>query len=302
MFRKLLTQQLGNSLLLVDKEAGRTSSDQVQDIVHACRRQGIEVKAGHSGTLDTKVTGLLVIGLGLGTKVLEFMLESEKVYIGELILHHDVSQNQLEQALQKFTGTITQLPPQKSSVKRVYRDRNIYELKILEFSSRRVIMYCSVEKGTYIRKLFHDLGESLGVGAHMGDLQRISVGPFKNPTMISVIRFSELLKNSLSYNPWVAIPNYIKLKKYLIPPQRALGNIPQVQVQSGVDKNMLLGNDLFIPGVQSIDKYAKVGERVLICFRGQGLALGKLVINPYGWKDLKKGMAVKNIKVLGKGG
>ena len=68
MFRKKLEQLLSSGLLLINKQAGRTSSDQVQDIVHACRRMGIEVKAGHSGTLDTKVTGLLVVGLGKGTK------------------------------------------------------------------------------------------------------------------------------------------------------------------------------------------------------------------------------------------
>ena len=125
-------------LVLINKQAGRTSHDEVAIVKRALKKIGVDTKVGHSGTLDPKVTGLLVVGLGKGTKVLEYMLLSEKVYEGEIIFHKSITREQLDDAIKKFTGTVKQLPPQKSSVKRVERERDVYALEVLEFDSMKV--------------------------------------------------------------------------------------------------------------------------------------------------------------------
>jgi len=173
---KKLKEKYQNSLILIDKKAGITSHDEVYNL-----RKIFKIKKiGHSGTLDPKVTGLLVMGIGKGTKILEYMLLSEKRYIAEFIFHKKIEKKDFQKVLEKFIGKIVQLPPVKSAVKREEREREIYDLKILDYDEKQrwVKLLTAVERGTYIRKLAHDMGEKIGIGIHMGDLRRIKVGVF----------------------------------------------------------------------------------------------------------------------------
>ena len=198
----LIEKKLKSSLLILDKRSGKTSADEVYDLrrILSLGKKNKNIKIGHSGTLDPKVTGVLVIGLGKGTKVLEYILLAEKVYETEIIFHKKVKREEFLKSLKKFTGIITQLPPVKSSVKREEREREIYDLKLTNFSSdmRSAKFISSVEKGTYIRKLCHDIGEYLGVGAHMGELRRIKAGFFslKNSKIITTEKIRILYKSN----------------------------------------------------------------------------------------------------------
>ena len=187
---KKLKKKYSNSLIIIDKKAGITSHDEVYNL----RRILENKKIGHSGTLDPKVTGILVMGIGKGLKILEYMLLSEKVYEAEFLFHAEISQEKFEKTRKEFLGKISQLPPVKSSVKREVREREIYDLKILDFdkNNRWVKLRTAVERGTYIRKLAHDMGKKIGTIISMGDLRRIQVGKFseKNSNFIT----SDLLK------------------------------------------------------------------------------------------------------------
>ena len=161
-------------LVLLDKPAGITSHDAVQLV----RKIYCAKKAGHCGTLDSGVTGLLVIALDEATKAMPVLMGLDKEYEGEMRMHAYRPENEIKAAFKKFTGTITQVPPVRSRVKRVPRKRTIHSLKLLSTDSRNVKFRVLCEAGTYIRKLVHDIGEYMGCGAHMSMLRRIAVGPF----------------------------------------------------------------------------------------------------------------------------
>ena len=128
-----LKEKYQNSLILIDKKAGITSHDEVYNL-----RKIFKIKKiGHSGTLDPKVTGLLVMGIGKGTKILEYMLLSEKRYIAEFIFHKKIEKKDFQKVLEKFIGKIVQLPPVKSAVKREEREREVYDLKILDYDKNQ---------------------------------------------------------------------------------------------------------------------------------------------------------------------
>jgi len=204
MFKKFLdkkiSEKLENAFFVIDKEAGRTSHDEV----HFLRKSltqflGHKIKVGHSGTLDPKVTGVLVLASGKGVKGLEYILLSRKEYIAEFLFHKKIERDFLEKNLEKFRGKIKQLPPVKSAVKRQEREREIYQLKVLNFAEdgRSGKILCAVERGTYIRKLAHDLGQEMGINTSMGDLVRIQAGVFSetNSNIISQKYFSKLLES-----------------------------------------------------------------------------------------------------------
>jgi len=122
-------------MINLDKPSGPTSHQVVawvRDILSARR-------AGHGGTLDPKVTGVLPIAVNRGTKVLKVLLTAGKEYVGIMRLHRDVSEDLVRSTFEKFIGDIYQVPPVKSAVKRVRRRRRIYYLDILEMEDRDVL-------------------------------------------------------------------------------------------------------------------------------------------------------------------
>jgi tRNA pseudouridine55 synthase len=193
--------------MLVDKPPGVTSFDIVRYVRRWCKTRQV----GHCGTLDPLATGLLPVAVGSATRLVEYLMADEKEYLATLALGaatdtqdatgrilathpwHDVTPALLAAACQAFTGTIEQIPPMYSALKRdgvpLYRlarqgvevERaprpvTISLIEIREFvpplASIRVV--CS--KGTYIRTLVHDLGLQLGCGAHLTALRRLRCG------------------------------------------------------------------------------------------------------------------------------
>jgi predicted RNA-binding protein (TIGR00451 family) len=144
------TEEIINyGVINIDKPSGPSShqvSGYLQKILNI-------KKAGHSGTLDPHVTGVLPIALGRATRVVEYLLKAGKEYVGIMHLHKKVDEKEIKKAFKEFTGKIKQLPPIKSSVKRQERTREIYYLKILEIDKQDVLFKVGCQAGTYIRKL-----------------------------------------------------------------------------------------------------------------------------------------------------
>lgn len=200
-----------DGVLVVDKPAGMTSHDVVDEI----RRRFKTRKVGHAGTLDPDATGVLLIGVGRATRFLAYAQDAPKRYdatarfgtttttqdfSGEVVETRpcSFSADELARALEKFTGTIEQVPPMVSAVKvggerlhvkarrgeeveRAARPVTIHELALTAFRPGGVpeaglSVLCS--SGTYVRTLIHDIGEALGCGAHMAALQRTGTGGF----------------------------------------------------------------------------------------------------------------------------
>jgi H/ACA ribonucleoprotein complex subunit 4 len=142
----------------LDKPSGPSSHE-----VTAWTKRILKVgHAGHGGTLDPKVTGVLPIALEEATKVVQALLLSGKEYICLMRLHDKASEDRVKVVLDEFQGTIYQRPPLRASVRHQLRTRKIYYLDLLEIQGKNVLFKVGCEGGTYIRKLCYDFGEALG--------------------------------------------------------------------------------------------------------------------------------------------
>ena len=204
-------------LIILNKNAGPRCREVVNKV-----KSLLEVShAGHAGTLDPKVTGVLPIGLEKSTKVLGILSKYPKTYEGEMELHGTVSLSELKAAAKKFTGRIRQLPPKLSAVKRVYRVREVYSFDILKLTGRIAKYRVHCEAGTYIRKLCHDLGEYLGTGAHMTKLERTQSGPF---TLEDTVTMDKLAQG---YKKFLQNGNPSHLKKVIKPVEVVIKDMPK---------------------------------------------------------------------------
>lgn len=136
-------------------------------------------KTGHSGTLDPKVTGCLIVCLERATRLAKSQQTAGKQYIGIVRLHGPIdSEIKLKNVLNTLTGSLFQKPPEISAVKRELRIRTIYESELLEYDpeKRLGVFRVSCEAGTYVRTLCIHIGLLLGVGGHMEELRRSRSG------------------------------------------------------------------------------------------------------------------------------
>lgn len=209
--------KLVHGVLNLFKPAGMTSHDLVLHLRHLLKTK----KIGHAGTLDPQAFGVLPLCVGKATRLVEYLIEWDKVYLGELTLgittetqdawgkivrirnFTEIPLAEIEEKLQQFTGAIRQIPPAYSAVKikgiPLYkrarlglpteaRPRQVFvhQIKIIKYQPPRLIFEISCSKGTYLRTICHDLGEALGVGAHLSFLLRTKVGSFTAQESISL--------------------------------------------------------------------------------------------------------------------
>ena len=190
-------------ILNILKPTGMTS----HDVVNTVRKTLNIKKAGHAGTLDPNAAGVLVICVGKATKFSEYLMRGDKEYICELVLgkstdtqdsygmvtnkseNVSVTMEELNEVLEEFTGELIQIPPAYSAVKlkgkKLYeyarqniqvekegRKINIIDIKLLKFNGNSALLKVKCSKGTYMRTLCNDIGNSLGTFGHMGILIR----------------------------------------------------------------------------------------------------------------------------------
>ena len=231
------------SIVLIDKHSGPTSFDIVEDVSGTL---GVK-KAGHSGTLDPNATGLLVIALGEARKAMPVLTGLDKEYVGVMMMHGDVDDAKLRNAMKSFEGEITQVPPVRSAVARKPRKRTVHEIELLDRDERKVRFRVLCEAGTYMRKIAHDLGEELGCGAHLLELRRTKVGPF---TVDNAIPVDELKGMSAS-----------EVKHVLIPLEHGLGMIglPRIVIKGEFERTIRNGSPVRREFVTSIPKHLDEG-------------------------------------------
>jgi len=248
-------------------------------------------KAGHSGTLDPAVTGSLVITLGNATKVTQVLLKGGKEYLCLMHLHKPVEKKKIKETMEKFIGEIIQLPPVKSSVKRQKRKRSIYYIKILEIEEQDVLFYAGTEAGTYIRKLCHDIGQKLEVGAHMAQLIRTKVGPYNEKTMYSLHE----LKDAYEF---YKEGNEKELKKIILPVETAIQHMPKIWVLDTTVDSLTHGADLNIPGISKLNEFSKNERVVILTLKNELVALAESELSSEEIIENEKGLAAKTKKVF----
>jgi tRNA pseudouridine55 synthase len=234
-----------HGILLLDKPVGLTSNRALQQAKRLLQAR----KAGHTGGLDPLASGLLPLCFGEATKVSRFLLEADKRYRavfrlgqstntgdaeGEVIESRPVTvgRRDIERAVERFTGSIEQVPPMYSAIKqggqplyklaragitteRAPRTVTVYEYTVLGLDGEQLSVDIRCSKGTYIRSLAHDLGELLGCGAHVAELRRTEMGGFTLDQAITLADFE-------------ALPDPRARAARLVPADQALESLPAV--------------------------------------------------------------------------
>lgn len=183
--KRPIDEYIRYGIINLDKPANPSSHEVVAWIRNILKVE----KTGHSGTLDPKVTGCLVVCVERATRLVKSQQGAGKEYVCVLRLHDAIEQAALTKALTTLTGALFQRPPLISAVKRRLRVRNIYKSKLLEFDQERHlgVFWVSCEAGTYIRTLCVHLGLLLGTGGHMQELRRVRSGIMnENENMVTM--------------------------------------------------------------------------------------------------------------------
>jgi H/ACA ribonucleoprotein complex subunit 4 len=288
--RRPIKELLRYGVLAIDKPAGPTSHEVV-----AWVRRMLEVeKAGHSGTLDPPVTGLLPVGLEDATKALHILLLGPKEYVAVMRLHSPVGEDRLMGVIEEFTGEIYQRPPQRSSVKRVTRRRVIYELEVMEQKGRLIILRVLCQAGTYVRKLIYDMGEVLGVGATMVELRRTKVSNLTEDQHLA--RLHDLLA---AVERWRQEGEEEALRRLILPVEVVTSTLKGVAIRDSAVDSLCHGAQLAVPGIARIDPTIQPGDRVAIyTLKGEIVALGEALMSATQVEEATRGLAVKTTRVI----
>jgi H/ACA ribonucleoprotein complex subunit 4 len=290
---KRTTEELiRNGIVVIDKPDG-PSSHQVSAYVKQILKLDI---AGHSGTLDPGVTGVLPVALGQGTRIVQSLLTAGKEYVCLMHLHKEVPREQLDEVLKQFVGKIKQMPPIKSAVKRQWRYRKVYYLEILDVQGQEVLFVVGCQAGTYIRKLCHDIGTALGTGAHMAELRRTKAASFTEKHLATLQDLTD------AYYYYTAEKNEEPLRKILMPLEAGVAHLAKIWVQDTAVDALCNGVQLKLPGISKLDSDIQAEDVVAVMTLKDELILVGEALMPSKQMMGDKGIAVKINQVFMKPG
>ena len=284
-----------DGVVLLDKPSGMTSNAALQ----AVRRLYSAAKGGHTGTLDPLATGLLPLCFGEATKFSADLLDAPKTYEADVLFgvttstgdaegevlecrHVGFAQTDLERALESFRGLIRQTPPMHSALKRngrpLYelarqgvtverepREVTIHALGLLTFSGERCRLRVRCSKGTYIRTLAEDIGQTLACGAHLTALRRIAVGDL---TIDAAVPLAALTDGDEA-----------TLQRHLLPPDTLLQSLVPIMLDESEAQRFSHGNPVMLVAMEERNAAGK-GEKCRV-YHGQRL-LGLGALEPCG--------------------
>ncbi|EDY36431.1 TruB family pseudouridylate synthase (N terminal domain) protein [Aciduliprofundum boonei T469] len=259
---------LNFGVVIIDKPKGPTShqvSAWVRDILHIN-------KTGHAGTLDPKVTGVLPVGLGRATKLINLLHLVPKEYVGVMRFHKDFDENKVREIMKEFEGEIYQVPPLRSAVARRLRKRKVYSIEILDLLDRDVLFRAKVESGTYIRTLCNDIGEAMCIGAHMEDLRRTATGHFREEDAHTL---QDLLD---AYIFWKENGEEKYMRDIIRPAEDIVSFLSKIIVKDSAVNALAHGAPLYKPGVIEMDNVEKGGYVALYTSDGELISVSIVVL------------------------
>ncbi|KAH7648908.1 hypothetical protein FG379_001277 [Cryptosporidium bovis] len=264
-----LSDYLSYGIINLDKPANPSSHEVVAWIKKILRCE----KTGHSGTLDPKVTGCLLVCLNRATRLVKSQQSAGKEYVCIVRFHSAVSgRSAVVRCLETLTGALFQRPPVISAVKRQLRVRSVYESKLLDYDENRnlAVFWAKCEAGTYIRTMCVHMGLLLGVGAHMQELRRVRSGCLSENdnlvTMHDVLDAQYLLDN---------FRDETYIRRIVSPLELLLTDMPRIVVKDSCVNAICYGAKLMIPGVLRFDNNINVGtEIVMMTTKGEAIAIG----------------------------
>lgn len=267
-----MVSSLKNSVIIIDKPCGHTS----HEITTFVKKITGASRAGHAGTLDPGVSGVLPVALGRATKLLRYIAGKDKTYVGIIKFRNPMGKEEIEGLFSQFTGEIVQTPPEISAVRKKPRKRHVHYLQLLEVKGRLALFEARVAAGTYIRTLCDDIGKRCG-GARMEELRRTAVGRITDK------------ESSTMYDVVDAMWFYNKkddsmLQKMLRAPE-SLIDLPKVFIKESALESIFSGAQVMVPAVESMDD-VEAGDRVSMYCGERFIGVG---IAKIAKKELKKG-------------
>ncbi len=255
-----------NGFINLYKPPGITSMDALRQVK---RITGQRQKVGHGGTMDPLARGILPVCFGQATRLMDYVVAGAKQYVmniqlgvatstydaeGEVVKTGDPSglaREQVEEALQSFVGVIQQTPPMYSAVKvggqRLYklaragievereaRPVEIHNIRVLQYSLPNLVLAVESGKGAYMRSLAHDLGEALGCGGHVADLERLCCGAFQADTSLTL---EQLEQAGSDESGW---------QKHLLPVDWVLRGLKSISVGRQAEQYLRHGQNVSI--------------------------------------------------------
>ncbi|KAH8909162.1 putative rRNA pseudouridine synthase [Coniochaeta sp. PMI_546] len=261
---------ISSGVINLDKPSNPSSHEVVAWVKRILRCE----KTGHSGTLDPKVTGCLIVCIDRATRLVKSQQGAGKEYVAVIRFHDTVPGGEaaFAKALETLTGALFQRPPLISAVKRQLRIRSIYESKLIEFDNDRHlgVFWVSCEAGTYIRTLCVHLGLLLGVGAHMQELRRVRSGAMDETkglvTLHDVLDAQWMLDNQNDES---------FLRKVISPLETLLVGYKRLVVKDSAVNAVCYGAKLMLPGLLRYEAGIEHHEEVvLMTTKGEAIALG----------------------------
>ncbi|KAF4696796.1 H/ACA ribonucleoprotein complex subunit dkc1 [Perkinsus olseni] len=230
-------------------------------------------KTGHSGTLDPKVSGCLLVCLNRATRLVKAQQGAGKEYVCVVRFHADPGgEAAIVRALDQLTGALFQRPPVIAAVKRQLRIRTIYWSKLLDYDEEKhmAVFHVSCEAGTYIRTLCVHMGLLLGVGAHMQELRRVRSGNLGEQDQL--ITMHDLLDAQYVYE---SSRSEEYLRRAIMPLERILVAYPRIVLKDSAVNAVCYGAKLMVVGVLRFENGIEVGKDVvLMTTKGEAVALG----------------------------
>ncbi|KAL7611765.1 hypothetical protein Lser_V15G07619 [Lactuca serriola] len=267
--KRPLAEYIRYGVINLDKPANPSSHEVVAWIKRILRVE----KTGHSGTLDPKVTGNLIVCIDRATRLVKSQQGAGKEYVCVARLHSDVPDvAKVARALETLTGAVFQRPPLISAVKRQLRIRTIYESKLLEYDAEKhlVVFWISCEAGTYVRTLCVHLGLILGVGGHMQELRRVRSGIMGEKD--NMITMHDVMDAQWSYDNY---RDETYLRRVIMPLEVLLTSYKRLVVKDSAVNAICYGAKLMIPGLLRFENDIENGEEVvLMTTKGEAIALG----------------------------
>ncbi|WVZ66822.1 hypothetical protein U9M48_015990 [Paspalum notatum var. saurae] len=267
--KRPLAEHLRYGVINLDKPSNPSSHEVVAWIKRLLRAE----KTGHSGTLDPKVTGNLIVCVDRATRLVKSQQGAGKEYVCVARFHAAVPDTaRVARALEALTGAVFQRPPLISAVKRQLRVRTIYESKLLEHDPERhlAVFWISCEAGTYVRTLCVHLGLLLGVGSHMQELRRVRSGILgEQDNMVTMHDVMDAMWSLDNHKD----ESY--LRRVVMPLEVLLTSYKRLVVKDSAVNAICYGAKLMIPGLLRFENDIENGEEVvLMTTKGEAIAIG----------------------------
>ncbi|CAF0793212.1 unnamed protein product [Rotaria sordida] len=254
-------------------------------------------KTGHSGTLDPKVSGCLIVCIERATRLVKSQQSAGKEYIGVVRFHSPIDDiKKVERTLESLTGAVFQKPPVIAAVKRQLRIRTVYESKLLEFDQRRNIgiFWVSCEAGTYIRTLCVHMGLLLGVGGIMQELRRVRSGI--QSEAVGMVTMHDVIDATYAY---MHNKDESYLRRVVKPLEALLVSHKRIIIKDSAVNAVCYGAKLLLPGVLRYEDGIELNEQIVITTtKGEAVALGIALMTTATMATCDHGIAAKIKRVV----